>query len=44
MPRSLLIVVVAIILVLVGVVFLAGRASEQPVTRVEQSVSLDNLA
>jgi len=43
---SRLIVILAVLLVLVvgGLFLLAGRASEQPTTRIEKAVELGNLA
>jgi uncharacterized protein YxeA len=40
----LIVAIVAVIVIVVGALFLlAGRATEQPQTRVEQTVSLANL-
>ncbi|MDB5697011.1 MAG: hypothetical protein JWN21_2554 [Sphingomonas bacterium] len=41
----LLVIVVAALVVLIGALFLlAGRATERPLTPVEQAVSLENLS
>lgn len=44
MTRLIVSVVVLLAIVLGVLFFLAGRAGEQPVTRVEQAVELGNLA
>lgn len=44
MPRSLVALIVVLILLVVGVFFLAGRDTSKEPTRVEKAVPLENLA
>ncbi len=44
MTRLIVSVVVLLVIVLGALFLLAGRATEQPVTRVEKAVELGNLA
>lgn len=44
MSRLLVSIVVILLVVVGGLALLAGRAKERPVTRVEKSVELTNLA
>ena len=44
MSRPLVLLIFLILLVVGGLYLLAGRASEQPLTRIEKSVSLENLS
>lgn len=43
MPRSIVILIVLIALVVGGMFFLAGRAKEKPQTRVEKVVPVETL-
>ncbi|WP_375393779.1 hypothetical protein [uncultured Sphingomonas sp.] len=43
MSRPLIVLILVIVLVIGGMVFLAGRSREQPQTRVEKVVPLANL-
>lgn len=44
MSRSLTVLIVALVVIVGGLVLLAGRAREKPVVHVEKAVSLANLA
>ena len=44
MSRSLIALIVILVLLVVGVVVLAGRSSEKEPVRIEKVVPLDNLA
>ena len=44
MPRSLVVLIVVLVLVVGGLFFLAGRNTEREPTRVEKVVPLENLA
>ncbi len=44
MPRPLLILIVVLILLVAGLFVLAGRDTTKAPTRVEKTVSLENLA
>lgn len=44
MSRLIVSVVVVLVIVVGGLVLLAGRATERPQTRVEKAVSLANLS
>ncbi len=44
MTRLIVSVVVLLVIVVGALFFFAGRATEQPVTRVEKAVELGNLA
>ena len=44
MSRSLTILIVVLVILVGGLVLLAGRAREKPTVRVEKAVSLANLA
>lgn len=43
MSRLVILTAVIVAIVVGGMAFLAGRAKERPVTRIEQPVSLGNL-
>jgi hypothetical protein len=44
MPRSLVILIVVLVLLVGGLFFLAGRDTEKPPVTVEKPVALENLA
>ena len=44
MPRSLVVLIVVLVLLIGGLFFLSTRSSEKQPTRVEKVVPLDNLA
>lgn len=44
MPRSIVLLLVILVLLVGGLVFLSGRSTEQEPVRMEKAVPLDNLA
>lgn len=44
MPRSIIALVVAVVVLIAGVWFLAGRDTHKEPTRIDKEVSLENLA
>ena len=44
MPRSLIVLIVVLVLLVAGLFFLAGRDSAQEPVRIEKAVPLDNLS
>jgi len=44
MSRPILVLVALLVAIVLALFLLAGRASDRPLTRVEQNVSLENLA